>query len=94
VLLSESAELQSTLRTFGLETQLIQECEPVTISSPSALRDALTVLGENRKMVRIFNVSCLGFEWPTFSACRLIEYLKTLQMPRSIIFVFAIFHGQ
>ena len=51
VLLAETAELQSTLRAFGLETQLIQECEPVTISSSSALRDALTVLGENRKMV-------------------------------------------
>lgn len=53
VLLAETAELQSTLRTFGLETQLRHECEPVTISSAFALRDALTVLGENRKMVRI-----------------------------------------
>ena len=52
VLLSENAELQSKLRMFGLETQLGNDCDPVTISPPSALRDALTALGENQKLVR------------------------------------------
>jgi hypothetical protein len=35
---------------FGLETQLMNECEPITISPPSALRNALTALGENQKL--------------------------------------------
>jgi hypothetical protein len=50
VLLSETAELQSKLKMFGLETQLMNECEPITISPPSALRNALTALGENQKL--------------------------------------------
>ena len=50
VLLSESPELQSKLRMFGLETQLVEDCQPVTISPPSALRDALTALGESAKL--------------------------------------------
>lgn len=60
VLLAETVELQSTLRTFGLETQLRHECEPVTISSAFALRDALTVLGENRKMVILSYLNIKG----------------------------------
>jgi phosphorylase kinase alpha/beta subunit len=51
VLLSESVELQKKLATFGLETQCIQGCAPITISQPAALRDAFTVLGEDRKLV-------------------------------------------
>ncbi|KAJ3219851.1 hypothetical protein HDU67_009039 [Dinochytrium kinnereticum] len=50
VLLSESAELQAKLATFGLETQTVEACSPVTISPPSALRDAYLSLGENTKL--------------------------------------------
>ncbi|KAI9345534.1 glycosyl hydrolases family 15-domain-containing protein [Obelidium mucronatum] len=50
VLLSESAELQAKLATFGLETQTLDTCAPITISPPSALRDAYLSLGENAKL--------------------------------------------
>ncbi|KAJ3043839.1 hypothetical protein HK097_001651, partial [Rhizophlyctis rosea] len=50
VLLAEDAELQQRLATFGLDTQTVESCAPVTISNPSALRDAYTRLGENRKL--------------------------------------------
>jgi len=50
VLLSETADLQSKLATFGLETQTVEQTAPVTISSPSALRDAYTILGYNEKL--------------------------------------------
>ncbi|KAI8849362.1 glycosyl hydrolases family 15-domain-containing protein [Chytridium lagenaria] len=50
VLLSESAELQAKLATFGLETQTVEACSPITISPPSALRDAYMSLGENTKL--------------------------------------------
>eukprot|EP00842_Homolaphlyctis_polyrhiza_P003728 jgi/Hompol1/4356/HPOL_001754-RA len=50
VFLSETAELQSKLRTYGLETQTVDNCSPITISPPSALMHAYQVLGENRKL--------------------------------------------
>ncbi|KAJ3135016.1 hypothetical protein HK100_003153 [Physocladia obscura] len=50
VLLSESSDLQTKLSTFGLETQTLENCAPVTISLPSALRDAYSSLGENVKL--------------------------------------------
>ncbi|KAJ3104027.1 hypothetical protein HDU97_009574 [Phlyctochytrium planicorne] len=50
VFLAESAELQSKLANLGLETQTIETCSPVTISPPSALRDAYTSLGQNQKL--------------------------------------------
>ncbi|KNC99179.1 uncharacterized protein SPPG_05434 [Spizellomyces punctatus DAOM BR117] len=50
VLLSEDEELQEKLMKFGLDTQTVQNCAPVTISPPSALRDAYTALGENPKL--------------------------------------------
>nr|KAJ3420465.1 hypothetical protein HK105_005642 [Polyrhizophydium stewartii] len=50
VILAETDELQSKLRMYGLETQTIANCEPITISPPSALRDAFQVLGENQKL--------------------------------------------
>ncbi|KAJ3028494.1 UNVERIFIED_CONTAM: hypothetical protein HDU68_001562 [Siphonaria sp. JEL0065] len=50
VLLSESADLQAKLATFGLETQTLDTCAPITISPPSALRDAYLSLGENAKL--------------------------------------------
>ncbi|KAJ3379922.1 hypothetical protein HDU84_006316 [Entophlyctis sp. JEL0112] len=50
VFLAENAELQSKLATFGLETQTIETCAPITISPPSALRDAYMSLGENSKL--------------------------------------------
>ncbi|KAH6595981.1 hypothetical protein BASA50_005454 [Batrachochytrium salamandrivorans] len=50
VFLSETTELQSKLRMYGLETQTLANCEPITISSPSALCDAMQVLGENQKL--------------------------------------------
>ena len=55
VLLAESHELQSKLRMFGLETQMMEDCDPVTISPPCALRDALTALGESQKLVTFIN---------------------------------------
>ncbi|KAJ3221856.1 hypothetical protein HK099_003040 [Clydaea vesicula] len=50
VLLAENQELQSKMAMFGLETQTIESCNPITISSPSALRDAFFTLGENTKL--------------------------------------------
>ncbi|ORY50715.1 phosphorylase kinase alphabeta [Rhizoclosmatium globosum] len=50
VLLAESPELQAKLASFGLETQTLDTCAPVTISPPSALRDAYLSLGENTKL--------------------------------------------
>ncbi|KAJ3212966.1 hypothetical protein HDU67_003496 [Dinochytrium kinnereticum] len=50
VFLAESAELQAKLATLGLETQTIETCSPVSISPPSALRDAYTTLGQNAKL--------------------------------------------
>ncbi|KAJ3277594.1 hypothetical protein HK104_003175, partial [Borealophlyctis nickersoniae] len=50
VLLAESPDLQAKLATFGLDTQTVESCAPVTISDPSALRDAYTALGENKKL--------------------------------------------
>ncbi|KAI8907934.1 glycosyl hydrolases family 15-domain-containing protein [Gorgonomyces haynaldii] len=50
VLLSESPELQAKLRTYGLETNTVEDCEPFTISQPSALRDAYSFLGRNEKI--------------------------------------------
>lgn len=54
VLLSESPELQAKLAAFGLDTQTVASCSPVTVSPPSALRDAYTRLGENDKLVSIY----------------------------------------
>jgi hypothetical protein len=42
---------------FGLETQMAGDCDPITIAPPSALRDALTALGENSKLVILKSVS-------------------------------------
>ncbi|TPX33444.1 hypothetical protein SmJEL517_g03657 [Synchytrium microbalum] len=50
VLLAESSELQAQLATFGLSTQTREECDPITISPPSALRDAYVTLGANTKL--------------------------------------------
>ena len=50
VLLSESTELQSKLLMYGLETQTLENCAPITISKPSCLRDAYTYLGKNSKL--------------------------------------------
>ncbi|KAI8846484.1 glycosyl hydrolases family 15-domain-containing protein [Chytridium lagenaria] len=50
VFLAESVELQAKLATLGLETQTVETCAPVTISPPSALRDAYTALGQNAKL--------------------------------------------
>ncbi|KAJ3120440.1 hypothetical protein HK098_004590 [Nowakowskiella sp. JEL0407] len=50
VLLAESEQLRAKLNTFGLETQTVEMCQPVTISPPSVLREAYTALGENQKM--------------------------------------------
>ncbi|KAI9091438.1 glycosyl hydrolases family 15-domain-containing protein [Phlyctochytrium arcticum] len=50
VLLSEDEDLQQRLLKFGLDTQTADNCGPVTISPPSALRDAYTALGENQKL--------------------------------------------
>ena len=51
VLLAENAELQATLASYGLKTQTLDECAPMIISPPSALRDAYCALGENKKLV-------------------------------------------
>ncbi|KAI9366911.1 glycosyl hydrolases family 15-domain-containing protein [Zopfochytrium polystomum] len=49
-LLAENAELQAKLAMYGLETQTVEGCSPITISTPSALRDAYTALGESSKL--------------------------------------------
>lgn len=101
VLLSENAELQSKLRMFGLETQLIQDCDPIIISPPSALRDAFTALGENTKLVccqhlKIMRISCLrlGSYWSSSASRRLTQYVQALPLPRAIILFSASFHEQ
>jgi hypothetical protein len=53
VILAETAKLQAKLAQYGLETQTVDMCEPVTISRPSALRDAYMSLGANSKLVCI-----------------------------------------
>ena len=50
VLLSESSELQSKLRMYGLETQTAEDAYPIIISQPSALRDVYSHLGANKKL--------------------------------------------
>lgn len=50
VLLAENSELQAQMSMYGLETQTIESCAPVTISVDSALRDAYASLGENEKL--------------------------------------------
>lgn len=50
VLIAEDAELQCKLATFGLETQTPDQVAPITISHPSALRDAYGALGANPKL--------------------------------------------
>ena len=50
VLLAETEELQAKLLMHGLQTHTIQNCEPITISKPSCLRDAYTFLGKNEKL--------------------------------------------
>ncbi|KAI8814804.1 glycosyl hydrolases family 15-domain-containing protein [Cladochytrium replicatum] len=50
VLLAESAELQARLAMYGLDTQTLDSCAPVTIAPPSVLRDAYLALGDNKKL--------------------------------------------
>lgn len=50
VLVAESADLQSRLRTVGVETQTLQELGSVSVRGPGGLRDALKVLGMNPKL--------------------------------------------
>ena len=50
VLIAEDAMLQAKLAMFGLETQTPDQVSPITISNPSALRDAYSVLGANSKL--------------------------------------------
>jgi phosphorylase kinase alpha/beta subunit len=50
VLLAETEELQAKLLMHGLQSHTIQNCEPITISKPSCLRDAYTFLGKNEKL--------------------------------------------
>lgn len=50
VLVSENASLQSRLSMLGLETQTVEQCMPVVVAAPSALRDAYRRLGANAKL--------------------------------------------
>jgi phosphorylase kinase alpha/beta subunit len=50
VLISDSLELQQKLLMYGLETQTVENCEPITISKPSCLREAFSYLGANKKL--------------------------------------------
>lgn len=50
VLLSEDVKLQSKLAVYGLETQTIDEVQPVTIASHKALLEVYSTLGMNRKL--------------------------------------------
>ncbi|KAL1919737.1 uncharacterized protein VTP21DRAFT_1668 [Calcarisporiella thermophila] len=50
VLLSENQALQETLRTYGLETQTLDEVSPVTVFPPNTLRDVYAALGMNQKL--------------------------------------------
>lgn len=49
-LISESRNLQTTLATFGIETQTPQQIEPIQIWPPSELVKAYKRLGINRKL--------------------------------------------
>lgn len=35
---------------FGLDTQTLESCSPISVSNPSSLRDAYTFLGQNAKL--------------------------------------------
>ncbi|KAI9591628.1 glycosyl hydrolases family 15-domain-containing protein [Syncephalis fuscata] len=50
VLLSEDVQLQSKLAVYGLETQTVDEVQPVTIGSHKALLEVYSTLGMNRKL--------------------------------------------
>ncbi|KAI9366910.1 glycosyl hydrolases family 15-domain-containing protein [Zopfochytrium polystomum] len=50
VLLAESAQLRDQLAAYGLETQTVDMCAPITVSTASALRDAYLSLGKNAKL--------------------------------------------
>jgi len=50
VLLAENPDLQAKMAMYGLETQTVEGCAPITISTDSALRDAYSSLGENAKL--------------------------------------------
>jgi phosphorylase kinase alpha/beta subunit len=50
VLLSENTKLQQYLATLGLETQTVDQIQPITICRPSQLREVYTHLGANTKL--------------------------------------------
>ncbi|GAB1599348.1 phosphorylase b kinase regulatory subunit beta-like [Argonauta hians] len=50
VLISESAELQKLLGTYGIETQTPRQVEPIQIWSPKELTKAYEYLGKNEKL--------------------------------------------
>ena len=50
VLISESAELQQLLGTYGIETQTPRQIEPIQIWSPKELTKAYEYLGSNKKL--------------------------------------------
>jgi hypothetical protein len=49
-LLTDSVELRDRLAMYGLETQTIEEVSPIKVLSPSALVEAFSFLGHNRKL--------------------------------------------
>ncbi|KAG0244561.1 hypothetical protein BGW41_007324 [Actinomortierella wolfii] len=50
VLLAEDANLQSMLGMYGLETQTIDQVQPITVSSPETLKQVYCALGQNNKL--------------------------------------------
>jgi phosphorylase kinase alpha/beta subunit len=50
VLLAEDYELKSRLAVYGLETQTVEEVQPINIGSHKALLEVYSTLGMNRKL--------------------------------------------
>lgn len=50
VLIAEDEVLQSKLAMFGISTQIPEQIAPITLSKPSCLKEAYSVLGANSKL--------------------------------------------
>ncbi|KAF9976352.1 hypothetical protein BGZ73_008710 [Actinomortierella ambigua] len=50
VLLAEDTNLQSMLSMYGLETQTVDQVQPITVSSPETLKQVYCALGQNNKL--------------------------------------------
>lgn len=93
VLLAESHDLQAKMAMYGLETQTIESCAPITISTDSALRNAYSALGENSKLFEDRKLT-QKTNWPPETTSRYAVNVQTLPLSGSFVRLSAPFHGQ